>query len=400
MEIARGFEAKDRIRMNHLQNGSAIGMNSDILLVIWVPDSQVLRIVSRSLFFAMVILTLPFINSILREISESPDYNLSIDEFASSLVNAETLDSLLLDLANEGHIKKGDKAFFVCSKLGFVIENSRFLNSNEIDWIIGSKHGDRLLFNDESFDFVFAFGFEDSRFLDRILKVNGVLVTQLSDFLSSIQKQSNFKVIYLRKHSSTIVGTRKTSLTTESNDSTSMRQLSKSKMESKRAALSGLEDILLEPPRKPNEHFKQKFKYLPDLLGDSLDEYSRRIFLDVSSQEESEKVLTWFNEKYPKRNKKFEMYSVETVGEGVPDVTNWLAENVKENEFVVMKAEAEVVGEMLKKGSIGFVDELFLECENQWDYREGKAKNKRAYWECLALYGRLRDTGVAVHQWW
>ena len=22
-----------------------------------------------------------------------------------------------------------------------------------------------------------------------------------------------------------------------------------------------------------------------------------------------------------------------------------------------------------------------------------------AYWECIALYGRVRDLGVAVHQW-
>ncbi|WCJ18828.1 hypothetical protein M5689_001151 [Euphorbia peplus] len=78
------------------------------------------------------------------------------------------------------------------------------------------------------------------------------------------------------------------------------------------------------------------------------------------------------------------------------DVSNWLMKNVKEDEFVVMKAEAEVVEEMLRRRSISLVDELFLECENQ----EGRKMKKRAYWECLSLYGKLRDNGVAVHQWW
>nr|AFK46323.1 unknown [Lotus japonicus] len=66
-----------------------------------------------------------------------------------------------------------------------------------------------------------------------------------------------------------------------------------------------------------------------------------------------------------------------------------------------MKAEAEVVEEMIKERTIYLVDELFLECKNEWWQKKGKRKKSRkAYWECLALYGRLRDEGVAVHQWW
>lgn len=396
MEIAGGY----RTKMKNLQNGSSIGVNSDTLLVIKLPDSQVLRIVSRSLFLAMVVLTLPCIGSILREFSASSDYYLSADSVDSNSVDVEILDSLLLDLANEGLIKKGDKAFFICSEMGSTIDNVQFLNANDIDWIMGSKLVQKSLLDDASFDLVFAFGYDDTEFLDRILKVGGVLITQLDDFLSAIQKQSNYKVVYLHKYSSTIVGTRKTSLTT------TKRLLSKPRVEAKRAALSGLEDILLEPPRKPlleSKAYLEKFKYLPDLLGDSLGEYPRRVFIDVSSQDEKDSVFAWFNEKYPTRDTKFVIYSIEIVGEGEPnslDVSNWLMENVKENEFVVMKAEAEEVEEMLRRGTISLVDELFLECRSQWQNQEGKKKSRRAYWECLALYGRLRDTGVAVHQWW
>ena len=69
-----------------------------------------------------------------------------------------------------------------------------------------------------------------------------------------------------------------------------------------------------------------------------------------------------------------------------------------EEGYVVMKSETEVVEEMMRSKAIMLVDELFLECKPQQGNR--KRKNGRAYWECLALYGKLRDEGVAVHQWW
>jgi hypothetical protein len=65
-----------------------------------------------------------------------------------------------------------------------------------------------------------------------------------------------------------------------------------------------------------------------------------------------------------------------------------------------MKAEANVVEEMMRKKTICLVDELFLQCDNEWWQTRRRKKSGRAYWECLALYGRLRDEGVAVHQWW
>jgi len=95
----------------------------------------------------------------------------------------------------------------------------------------------------------------------------------------------------------------------------------------------------------------------------------------------------------------FEAYDVKTVAEELQQneeigMSEWLRKNVKEEEFVVMKAEAEVVEDMVKSNSIGLVDELFLECKPK------VGRSRRAYWECLALYGQLRDEGVAVHQWW
>ncbi|TQD89780.1 hypothetical protein C1H46_024672 [Malus baccata] len=64
------------------------------------------------------------------------------------------------------------------------------------------------------------------------------------------------------------------------------------------------------------------------------------------------------------------MYKIETVieessGKEVVQtrMSEWLNKNVKEKEYVVMKAEAEVVDEMVKSRAIHLVDELFLECK-------------------------------------
>lgn len=184
----------------------------------------------------------------------------------------------------------------------------------------------------------------------------------------------------------------------------------------KAAALSNLEDVLLEPPRaasgKSSKYFKRT-RYLPDLIGDSLESYRRRVFINVhlsGSNDATTNDPNWFSDHYPTRNKKFEIYNIETVpvqGKtssilSIPQVvgmSDWLKKNVQENEYVVMKAEAEVVEEMIKSGAIKLVDELFLECKHR-GIKKGCKRSRRAYWECLALYGMLRDEGVAVHQWW
>ncbi|XP_047164842.1 uncharacterized protein LOC124834237 [Vigna umbellata] len=177
----------------------------------------------------------------------------------------------------------------------------------------------------------------------------------------------------------------------------------------KKAALQKLEDVLLEPPRAASmksRKYSKRTRFLPDLMGDSLVSYPRRVFIDVElSGKEGGSGTKWFMENYPTRNMPFEMYDVKTVAEELQQneeigMSDWLRKNVKEEEFVVMKAEAEVVEDMVKSNSIGLVDELFLECKPNLGRSKGGDTSRRAYWECLALYGQLKDEGVAVHQWW
>ncbi|KAG4389431.1 hypothetical protein AAZX31_06G089500 [Glycine max] len=185
--------------------------------------------------------------------------------------------------------------------------------------------------------------------------------------------------------------------------------------EAKKVALQKLEDVLLEPPRASSgksRKYLKRTRFLPDLMNDSLEKYPRRVFIDVGVPEkDGGSGMEWFSKNYPTRNQKFEMYNIETVAEESSssslspgkeqiEMSDWVRKNVKEEEYVVMKAEAEVVEEMMKSKSIGLVDELFLECKPKRENRSSGNSSRRAYWECLALYGKLRDEGVAVHQWW
>ncbi|XP_021831090.1 uncharacterized protein LOC110771145 isoform X3 [Prunus avium] len=247
--------------------------------------------------------------------------------------------------------------------------------------------------------------------VDRILKIGGIVAVPLSnDPSNAFRLKPNYKIVYLRRYASTFVAIRKTGPSYDL--AVKSRRLCQFETEAKKTVLNGLEDVVLEPPRrvlaKSNEYLK-KIKFLPNLLGDSLQGYDRRVFVNVDLNEDNSGVTEWFQLNYPKMDKEFEVYSLEVEPEEASstavapprnDVSDWLKKNVREEDYVVMKAEAEMVVEMIKKKTICLVDELFLECNNGWWQKNGKTYgSKRAYWECIALYGRVRDLGVAVHQW-
>ncbi|OMO85214.1 hypothetical protein CCACVL1_10351 [Corchorus capsularis] len=360
----------------------------------------------------MVIITLPLVRSLLR--GPSGSVSITIDHHQNSgSIDFEYLNLLWQDFANEGLLKKGHKALILSSAIKGVADgSSMFVNDDddEIDVVLESDLEQPSSLPDEGFDFVFVSGSLDSKFVDRLVKIGGIIAMQLGDEISSgFQKQSDYRIVYLKKYTSTIVAMRK--LGSSNNhllDSLAKRRLCQLTMEAKKAALKGLEDVLFEPPRRAwakSHAYLKKINFLPDLLRDSLEHYSRRVFVNVGPAEDKNVVMKWFDKNYPKRNQEFEIYSLEMETKRVShhiDVSDWLMKNVKEEEYVVMKAEAELVEDMIERRAISLVDELFLECNNQWQDsgKKKKKKSKRAYWECLALYGRLRDEGVAVHQWW
>ncbi|KAF8411376.1 hypothetical protein HHK36_003925 [Tetracentron sinense] len=395
------------VRTKHLKhvNGGGIHMNPAHQLTIQLPDSRVLRVIARSMLLALAIVTFPWIGSIF----EGPPNSYRAVSEAGNSTNVNVLPMLLRDLMIEGILIKGDKFLFVSSFNEEAIDSRQILEDNEMDLISDSDSETQSSIPDDTFDFVFATGFRAFEFIDRTLQDDGIVAVQLShDPSNAFHMPSNYKIVYLRRFDSTVVAMRKTGPADMSANFQTKRRLCAFGSEAKKEALKGLEDALLEPPRaasaKSNKYLKRT-KYLPDLTGDSLEGYPRRVFIDVGLPDKNGGSTGWFTENYPTRNLDFEMYKIKTVteeslGMAVPPIgmSDWLRKNVREDEYVVMKAEAEVVEEMVKSKTICMVDELFLECKHQG--LNGKNKSRRAYWECLALYGKLRDEGVAVHQWW
>lgn len=411
MDVAQVVHTKHSKKYKHLPIGGSLGVYPDAqYLIIRVPNSKILSLLARAMILALLIVSFPKIGAIIRgpSLSSSPEFDASDD-----MINLELLPLIFRDLTNEGLMKVGEKkAVFITDGNEETIQRSRILNDNEMDFILFNDLDQQNSIPSESFDFVLLSNFPAaSEFIDRTLKIGGILTVELRENPSvAFHKPSNYKIVYLRQFDSTIMAMRKTSLVDL--NSATQRKLFGYASEAKKAALKNLEDVLLEPPRassKRSSRYLKKTKYLPDLMGDSLESYPRHVFIDVGLPEkEGGSGTSWFAKHYPRRNKEFEMYKIKTMteessGKEVLQIgmSDWLRKNVKGEEYVVMKAEAEVVEEMVKSKAIRLVDELFLECKPQGHGgKKGISKSKRAYWECLALYGRLRDEGVAVHQWW
>ncbi|KAL2329132.1 hypothetical protein Fmac_022559 [Flemingia macrophylla] len=398
MEFIKGIKIKRHF------HGEAILLSPETFLFIRIPVALALRILCRSLFLAVVLATLPFLRTVLRGLSSTCHGNHPV--LPSGPLDVGLMNSIFRDFTHERLVRDNDKVLVVNSPVpnGFVPN----VFGDKIDVVVDSDFERKGLFNDESYDFVFTSGSIDAEFIDRVLKIDGVVALPLGakPLNSAFKEQTNYRVVFLKRYGFVIVGLKKIGPAIQlfaDSDSCRRRKLLETKAEAKTMALKGLEDVFLEPPRKAlvkSRKYLSNIKYLPDLLGDSLEGYNKRVFISVGLPEENKGVMQWFQKDYPKKNTQFETHSLAVAPEDYSIVSDWLSKNVKEEEYVVMKAEAEVVEDMMKKRTIGLVDELFFECNNEWWHTGKRKKNERAYWECLALYGRIRDEGVAVHQWW
>lgn len=372
----RGRRVKNGGNVADEPNEFEIGMNSDSVFVIKVPDSRSLRVLSRSLFLAAVLLALPTIGAIIRAASYAPPL-LEAEADSDWLKN---LPLLLHDLMEEGLITQRHK--------GFVLASAELDFDAGVDLAAGAD-----LPAHQVFDYIYAASFSGIELVGAAVRDGGLAIAPLGGDLSAeLSLLRNFKVVYLRKlDGKTVVAMRKSAA---ANSAVRQEVLCGIAPEEKESALRGLEEVYLEPPRLSKTK-KSSFKFLPDLMKDPLDEYERRIFIADDA-----KALDWLYKNYPMRGQEFQVYKMEVERE-----LKLQEMGVRVEDYVVMKAEARVVEEMMREKSLCMVDELFLECRGDEDEEEregGGARRgrRRAYWECVALYGKIRDEGIAVHQWW
>ncbi|XP_051133456.1 uncharacterized protein LOC127253070 [Andrographis paniculata] len=366
-----------------------VGLDPQTLLIIKLPDSRALRILSRSLFFAMLLIALPSIASIIGGAWRSD----------SAIAAGFQILPILRDLMDEGLIKRGHRGFL----LGDV--EDEHLDNFPIGLILAGADANRNIAGagDQEFDFVYIPSFGGKiEHIEGILKDGGLVISLLgADPSDDLRLPENFDVVYVRRFENTVVAMRKTRAAGGFHGVLAEKVICGGR-EKRKKALKGLEEVYLEPPlpqwRKKGSA-SRKVKFLPDLSGDPLDEYRRRIFIADETG-----ALEWFDKNYPKKGHEFEVYDAS----GGDALAAMARIDVRREDFVVVKAEAQVVEEMMRgnPAALCLVDEVFLECRNGWDgdgdgdERNGRRKRKRAYWECLSLYGRVRDEGIAVHQWW
>lgn len=144
MELVRGYKARNWEKMKHL-HGGRIDFNFDTVLVIEIPNTQVIHTVSRFLYLAMVLLMLLFLGFILKGFSSS-SHSAVFSGFGDSAfgsTNAEILNLVLRDLGEEGLLKKEDKALIMSPLHGF--EGIAHLN-NEVDVIMDTDLETKKLF--------------------------------------------------------------------------------------------------------------------------------------------------------------------------------------------------------------------------------------------------------------
>lgn len=147
----------------------------------------------------MVLVALPFIGNILNGFS----FTLSSHSFVVSKTE------FLHDMAEKGIYRNDDKALIVSSPpYSFGFEG--------IDVVMDNDYERKSLFLDESYDFVFTSNSSDVEFVDRIVKIGGIVVmlNSLRDKPSkcAFKEQLHYRVVYLRSYgSSMIVALRKTS---------------------------------------------------------------------------------------------------------------------------------------------------------------------------------------------
>ncbi|XXG40480.1 hypothetical protein AAC387_Pa01g1187 [Persea americana] len=258
----------------------------------------IFMMIARSVLLFVIIASFLWIGSILRRSTAiSNFYRLPIDGQMSFAM-------LFQDLANVGLLTPGDRAVILSQG-----DCQHVLISGDLDLhpISGTDDQRSRSLHDNTLDFVFSHGLDalTEEFIAGALKIGGIAAVQVTDDMSdSFRIPLDFKIVYLRRLDPIVLAMRQTGRAAGGSASLTRQRRRPLLAEdsTKRGAVEGLEDLLLEPPRVAavrSHRYQKRTKYLPDLTGDSLDRYARRVFVNVESSGNNGGGRRWFEENYP-----------------------------------------------------------------------------------------------------
>ncbi|ERN02886.1 hypothetical protein AMTRI_Chr04g250170 [Amborella trichopoda] len=380
-------------------------------LIIMLPNSRVMRLLARSVFLAIALVSFPWLGSLGSMLDASAARATTLNPIPALLMpEGDLLDEMIRDLMEQGLLKPSDKTLCVGIDSARSLEEQGFMP-------------DQINLDDEIqpgiYDFVLASEHFPASIVDRALKPGGIAAGPLA---APFRVGPNFKIVYLRKFQATAIALKKLNEPSSTASVTSITGCTPSKA----ATMQKLEEILLEPPRESwikGGEYLNRVKFLPNVAADYLSAYPRRVYIEVATRSKGfrdEGVGPWFRKHYPTNGQEFDFYRVEKVKggsyaatvtwtrrratrEGTEEeageegLSEWVRRSVREEEYVVMEVGGfDVVREMVESGAICLVDELFFKCP----HAAPQGAVGRAYWECISLYGLLRERGVAAHQWW
>ncbi|KAI3702208.1 hypothetical protein L6452_27935 [Arctium lappa] len=188
-----------------MRHRPTFGLNPDSVLIIKLPDSRILGIISKSLFLAIFILALPSIGSFVKDASLAQQHTANPHDFLLPIV--------FKDLMVQGLLNDGHKGLLLSSNFGDLFDSFWFLNEKGIDLVIDSDSDRQMVIPDEVFDFVFASSLENTEFINRVVKLDGIVVMPLGKYYDrsyEFLQQSNYKIVYLRQFDSiTVIAMRK-----------------------------------------------------------------------------------------------------------------------------------------------------------------------------------------------
>uniref|UniRef100_A0A0E0EEG9 DUF7870 domain-containing protein n=1 Tax=Oryza meridionalis TaxID=40149 RepID=A0A0E0EEG9_9ORYZ len=326
-------------------------------------NGRLLRLVARAALLAVVVLSLVSLRLAL-----SPATAVGDD-------GELYLPVLLAEVSDRGYLRHGSRAVFV----GDAGSWAPFLERHHVAVFRAGKLRELA---DESVDAVLFDGDAvQLGAISRVLKFGGVAAGFATSGSTTLQLPDNYKAVFAHRSEAAIAfAVEKTTPPTTSAAVTAApvgphRKLLALLPGSKEDALAGLEAVLLEPPQRQHRRIIRRLRprYLPELTGDSLEGKRRRTFIDVApSRRGGAGAASWFKKHYPRGKHVFDMVRLNAADDATEPaasssaagIAEWLEGNVREEDYVVVKAGVVAVEEILRRrAAVRRVDELFLDCD-------------------------------------